>query len=66
MIEKDPLPTEAQKQALCEIIADAFIQIRLIANGKGYEEIASLADAFHNIPKEMTGGAFAKTSSFNC
>lgn len=47
------LPTDAQRQKLCEMIQEAFIEMRLLGwNGKA-EQAADLADAFHNLPREM-------------
>ncbi len=51
----DPLPNEHQKQALCELMARAFIEIRMLAREHGIEQIESIADAFHNLPREICG-----------
>ena len=51
----DPLPTPAQREALCELFAQAFIEARSLGYGGRSEQVADLADAFHNLPKEMYG-----------
>lgn len=56
----DKLPTEKQKEMLCEMIAHAFIEIRILGWQNRSLQAADLADAFHNIPKEMYGwGSFS-------
>jgi len=52
---RDPLPTERQRQALCEMIAAAFVEIRLLGWDGKAAQAADLADAFHNVPREMYG-----------
>lgn len=47
------LTTEAQRQKLCEMIQQAFIEIRLLGWGGKAEQAADLADAFHNLPRDM-------------
>jgi hypothetical protein len=54
----DPLPTEPQRKALCEMLAAALIEIRIAAGGGGGVDAlqaSDLADAFHNLPREMYG-----------
>jgi len=51
----DPLPNEHQKHALGELMARAFIEIRMLAREHGIEQIESIADAFHNLPREIHG-----------
>ncbi|MDL5030560.1 hypothetical protein QRD43_01465 [Pelomonas sp. APW6] len=46
-----PLPTEAQRQRLCDLMAAAFIELRYLEG----EQAHDLAYAFHNLPKEMYG-----------
>ena len=55
MLKSDPLPTDKQRMALCEMIAYAFIEIRALVYGGQSKQAADLADAFHNIPREMYG-----------
>ncbi|MFT4538466.1 MAG: hypothetical protein ACI841_002872 [Planctomycetota bacterium] len=51
----DPLPTDAQKAQLADLIQRSFVEIRSIAgNGRG-EQAANLADTMHNLPREMHG-----------
>lgn len=47
----EALPSEEQREKLCELIYWAFLEIRLIDAQQAYD----LADAFHNLPKEMYG-----------
>lgn len=51
----DPLPTDAQRKALCEMFAYAFIEIRLLGWAGNAQRAADLADAFHEEPREMYG-----------
>ncbi len=51
----DPLPNERQRQGLCEMIAAAFEEIRLLGWDGKAAQAADLADAFHNVPREMYG-----------
>jgi hypothetical protein len=51
----DPLPSEKQREMLCDMIHAAFIELRLLGWGGHAAAAADLADAFHNIPKEMFG-----------
>ncbi len=54
MPEKN-LPNEEQRKKLNELIALAFIEIRIIAAEGKNRQTSELADAFHNIPREMYG-----------
>ena len=47
----DPLPTDAQRRMLCDLIADALTDIRA-ADG---ERARALAYAIHNLPRTMYG-----------
>lgn len=51
----DELPTEEQRADLCEIIACAFIELRLLGWAGKAAQAADLAEAFHNLPREMYG-----------
>ncbi|MGC4043206.1 MAG: hypothetical protein QM758_05335 [Armatimonas sp.] len=55
MATSDPLPTPAQRELLCDMIHDAFVELRSLGWEGRPEQAADLADAFHNIPKEMHG-----------
>ena len=56
----DPLPTPKQREMLCDMIYHAFVELRLLGWDGHSERAADLADAFHNIPKEMYGwGSFS-------
>jgi hypothetical protein len=55
MIAPDPLPMEQQRQQLCEMMAWAFIEIRMLGWNGHTQQAADLADAFHNLPREMYG-----------
>jgi hypothetical protein len=52
-LDPDPLPTERQRQRLCEMMHHAFVEMRLLGWGGHAQQIADLADAFHNLPQEM-------------
>ncbi|WP_152601645.1 hypothetical protein [Burkholderia paludis] len=45
------LPTEDQREALCDLIASAFVELRYLDG----EQAHDLAYAFHNLPKEIYG-----------
>ena len=51
----DPLPTEKQREQLCELIHTAFLEIRLRCREGRTQQAEDLADAFHNLSKEMYG-----------
>lgn len=51
----DPLPTARQRELLCDMIHAAFVEVRVLGQAGLAEQAADLADAFHNIPKEMYG-----------
>lgn len=55
MDDKYQLPTERQREKLCEMLAQAIIQMRSLGWAGQAEQIADLADAFHNLPREMYG-----------
>ena len=60
----EQLPDEDQQRALCEMIAAAFLEIRALARENGRTQIEDLADAFHNIPREMHGwGSWSRDST---
>ena len=45
---------------LCDMIHDAFVELRRLCGEGRSEQAADLADAFHNISKEMHGlGSFS-------
>ena len=46
-----PLPSEKQRQELCNLMAAAFVELRYLDG----EQAHDLAYAFHNLPKEMYG-----------
>ena len=59
-VTSDALPTPKQREMLCEMIHDAFVELRLLGWGGHGGQAADLADAFHNISKEMYGwGSFS-------
>ena len=53
--EPDPLPTETQRQHLCSLMSDAFLEIRTLTSQGHDKQAAALADVFHNIGREMYG-----------
>lgn len=50
-----PLPNETQRARLDHLLADVLVRIRHLAREQGAEEIEALADALHNVPREMHG-----------
>ena len=60
----DPLPTEQQRELLCDMIHAAFIELRLLGWAGEAAAAADLADAFHNIPKEMFGWGTFRWDAF--
>ena len=59
-MKSDPLPTPKQREMLCDMIHDAFVELRMLGGGGQSAQAADLADAFHNISKEMYGwGCFS-------
>src|SRR5438309_687941 len=50
MTENRLIPTEAQRKVLCDMIAVAFVEMRLLSNR---DRMADLADVFHNVPAGM-------------
>ncbi|GEP44923.1 hypothetical protein [Brevifollis gellanilyticus] len=51
----DPLPTAEQQVRLSDMVAMAFVEIRLLGWAGRAEQASDLADAFHNIPREIFG-----------
>jgi len=60
----DPLPTGAQREALCELIAFALVMIRRHCRDGEVEKAEDLADAFHNIPREIHGQGLFRWEAF--
>ena len=48
---KQKLPTAEQRQALCDLMHEAFVELRYLPE----EQAHDLAYAFHNLPKTMYG-----------
>src|SRR6266852_5160438 len=46
-------PSNEQRQQLCTMIYNAFVEIRLLTNKGESKQAADLADAFHNLPIVM-------------
>jgi hypothetical protein len=42
--------TDDQRIRLCEIMADAFVEIRMLCREGNATQASDLADAFHNLP----------------
>lgn len=55
VMTSDPLPTSKQREMICDMIHFAFVELRLLGWGGHAAQAADLADAFHNISKEMHG-----------
>jgi hypothetical protein len=49
------LPNDKQREALGDMMHRAFVEIRALGWAGRAEQAADLADAFHNLPKEMYG-----------
>lgn len=64
MSQGDSLPTQAQRESLAKLASDAFVEIRLLGWSGRAAEAAALADAFHNILREMHGWGRFSWSSF--
>jgi hypothetical protein len=47
----DLLPTEMQRKMLCELMHNAFIELRYLQGDQAHD----LAYAFHNLPVEIYG-----------
>jgi hypothetical protein len=45
--------TDDHRKKLCELVHWAFVEIRLLGSTGKAEQAADLADAFHNLPKEI-------------
>jgi hypothetical protein len=54
MVEDHALPNEQQRAWLTEMIYQAFIEIRLLGWDGKSSQCADLADAFHNIPYQIS------------
>lgn len=57
--EDTQLPTEQQRQKLCEMIYRAFIEMRILGLQGKSEQVADLADAFHNLPQLLYSEEFS-------
>ena len=51
--------TDVQRKKLCELMAFAFLEIRKLGWDGKSEQAADLADAFHNLPKDMWKKTFS-------
>lgn len=49
----DPLPGDDQRRRLCELMHEAFIELRHVSDRP--EQVHELAYAFHNLPMTMWG-----------
>jgi hypothetical protein len=47
----DELPTDEQRKKLCELVHEAFVELRYFDRERGND----LAYALHNLPREMYG-----------
>ncbi len=53
MGERDILPDESQRRLLCELLHEAFVELRYINDRP--KQVHELAYAFHNLPLTMYG-----------
>jgi len=51
----DPLPTDEQRVALCEMLSFALVEIRHLAWSGEANRAGELADVFHELPRQMHG-----------
>lgn len=49
--DKQQLPTPQQRQALCDLMYHAFVELRVLPE----RQVHDLGYAFHNLPKTMYG-----------
>jgi len=52
---RGPLPSEAQREQLAILIHDALVEIRALGAQGRATQAADLADAIHNLPREIYG-----------
>ena len=64
MADADPLPNAEQRRLLCEMIACAFIELRMLGSVGKSQQAADLADAFHNVAREMYGWGLWRHRTF--
>ncbi len=53
------IPNEQQRQKFCELIYRAFIEMRILGWQGKSEQVADLADAFHNLPQLLYSEDFS-------
>ena len=53
------LPTDEQRKKLCKMIHHAFVDMRLLGWAGKSQQVADLADAFHNVPIGMWRNDFS-------
>ena len=49
------LPNDGQREALCELLHRAFVEVRALARAGKSKQVEDLADTFHTLPQEMFG-----------
>ena len=54
-MKRDPLPTPKQREMLCDMIHDAFVELRMLGGGGQSAQAADLADAF---PQHLEGNVW--------
>jgi hypothetical protein len=47
------LPNDQQRKKLCEMLSHALVEIRARAGDGQHQRAHDLADAFHNLPRDM-------------
>ena len=60
------LPTNAQRQKLCEMLQTALVEIRNLAGSGSSAQAFDLADTFHNLPKGMWQEDFSLSFFRDC
>jgi len=53
------MPTEEQRQKLCEMLHRALLEIRILGWQGKSQQAADLADAFHNLPLQLWSEEFS-------
>ena len=53
------MPTDQERQELCQMLSFTLMEIRLLAWEGKAEQAADLADAFHNLPGNLWNDEFS-------
>ena len=50
--------SDEERAFLCEMLRSALLDIRGFARTRDFEKVLALAEAFHNVPDFISGGAY--------